>query len=222
MPDDVERVTFVFIHGAMHGAWCWDLVASELRQRGHDVVAMDLPVEDRNAGLREYADTVVEAVGAAAGGELVVVAHSLGALVTPLVCARLPVSRLVLVAAMVPSPGQTGTEMFDESRAELSESSRPRDDGDVFYHDAPAELAAWARTKLRDQCGTPMHEPLPAWPDIPTHFLLCREDRVIPTAWFRRIVPERLGITPDEIDGGHSPFLSRPAELVERLESYLQ
>jgi pimeloyl-ACP methyl ester carboxylesterase len=212
-------VTFVLVHGAMHGAWCWDLVAPELRRRGHDVIAMDLPVDDRSAGLREYADTVVKAVEAYdETGELVVVAHSLGALVTPLVCAWLPVARLVLLAAMVPEAGQTGGEMFGESDAELDE---PRDSGDPFYHDVPPELAAEAHAKLRHQCGKPMREQMPPWPAVPTTFLLCREDRVIPAKWLRRVVPERLGITPDEIDGSHSPFLSRPVELAERLVSYL-
>jgi hypothetical protein len=33
-------------------------------------------------------------------------------------------------------------------------------------------------------------------------------------------VRERLGIVPDEMDGGHCPFLSRPKELADRLEAY--
>jgi hypothetical protein len=37
---------------------------------------------------------------------------------------------------------------------------------------------------------------------------------------FRRVARERLGITPDEIDGGHTPALSRPHELADRLEAY--
>ena len=48
------------IHGAGDRAWHWHLVGAELRERGHDVVAVDLPSEDESAGLSEYADTVVE------------------------------------------------------------------------------------------------------------------------------------------------------------------
>jgi pimeloyl-ACP methyl ester carboxylesterase len=62
--------------------------------------------------------------------------------------------------------------------------------------------------------------PLAAWPAVPTSFLLCRDDRMFPPAFLRRVVRERLGIEPDEIDGGHTPALSRPAELAERLEGY--
>lgn len=212
-------VTFVLIHGALHGAWCWDLVVPELRQRGHDTVTMDLPIDDREAGLEEYAEAVVDAVRAAAKrADLVVVAHSMGATVAPLVCERLPVTRLILLAGMVPKTGETGWHAFAESDPELDQ---PRDTGDPFYHDVPEPLAAEARAKLRHQCAKPHRQPIAPWPDIPLTYLLCRDDRVIPATWLRRVVPERLGITPDEIDGGHSPFLSRPAELAERLVGYL-
>jgi alpha-beta hydrolase superfamily lysophospholipase len=41
--------TFVLIHGAADTAWYWHLVEPELRERGHDVVTMDLPCDGRNA-----------------------------------------------------------------------------------------------------------------------------------------------------------------------------
>jgi hypothetical protein len=62
--------------------------------------------------------------------------------------------------------------------------------------------------------------PLEAWPDVPTRFLLCRHDRFFPASFQRRVVRERLGIVPDEMDGGHLPALSRPKDLADRLESY--
>lgn len=62
--------------------------------------------------------------------------------------------------------------------------------------------------------------PLAAWPDVHTRVLLCRDDRLFPAAFVRRVARERLGTTPDEIDGGHTPALSRPAELAKRLEAY--
>jgi pimeloyl-ACP methyl ester carboxylesterase len=74
----------------------------------------------------------------------------------------------------------------------------------------------------RDQSATPTQEPWPlrAWPDVPTRFLLCRDDRLFPAEFMRRVVRERLGITPDEIDGSHCVALSRPKELADRLEAY--
>ena len=61
--------------------------------------------------------------------------------------------------------------------------------------------------------------PLDAWPNVPTHVLLCHDDRLFPARFVRRVAHERLGITPDEIDGGHCAALSRPKELADRLES---
>jgi pimeloyl-ACP methyl ester carboxylesterase len=215
--------TYVLIHGGGGSAWEWHLVAAELRERGHDVVAVDLPIEDESAGWSEYADTVVDAIGGRTN--VVVVAHSLGGFTAPLVCSRVPVELLVLVAAMIPAPGETGEEWW--ANTGWKEAAREQDGhGDdpiaVFLHDVPPELAAEALAKARDQAGTPMLEPWPldAWPGVPTRFLLCRDDRMFPAEWMRRLVRERLGSTPDEIDGGHAPYLSRPRGLVDRLEAY--
>jgi pimeloyl-ACP methyl ester carboxylesterase len=215
--------TYVLIHGAGDVAWYWHLVGAELLGRGHDVVAVDLPADDDSAGLSEYADAVIEAIGDRSG--LVVVGQSLGGFTGALVCDRVAVDLLVLVAAMVPSPGETGMEWWantghDDAAAEVPDHGD--DDIAVFYHDVPPELAAEALARSRNQSLTPMHEPWPleAWPDVPTRYLLCRDDRVFPREWTRRMVRQRLDITPDEIDGGHTPALSRPKELAERLDAY--
>jgi pimeloyl-ACP methyl ester carboxylesterase len=188
-------------------------------------VAVDLPSEDESAGLWDYADTVLDAVGEC--HELVVVGHSLGGFTAPLVCTRAPARLLVLVAGMIPAPGERGADWWTnagyESAAGDDDAHADEDEIAVYYHDVPPELVAEAVTKWRGQAEAPMLEPWPlgAWPDVPTRYLLCRDDRAFPAAWLRRVVRERLGITPDEIDGGHCPFLSRPRELAERLEAYL-
>src|SRR5918999_452448 len=95
-------MTFALIHGAGDGSGYWHLLVAERRQRGNDAVAMDLPSDDDAAGLPEYADAVVGAVGDHFG--LVVVGQSFGGFTAPLVCDRIPVELLVLVAGMVPGP----------------------------------------------------------------------------------------------------------------------
>ena len=62
--------------------------------------------------------------------------------------------------------------------------------------------------------------PLEEWPGTPARYLLCRDDRMFPAAWARRHARERLGIDPDEMDGGHYIALSRPRELAHRLAAY--
>jgi len=91
--------------GGDGATWYWHLVVPELRQRGHDVVAPDLPCDGDSAGLSEYTDVVVDAIGDRA--DLVLVAQSLARFIAPRVCERVPVDLLVMLAAMVRSPGES-------------------------------------------------------------------------------------------------------------------
>ena len=212
--------TYVLIHGAGDVGWYWHLVEPDLRARGHDVVAPNLPCEDDSAGLTEYADAVIEAIGDRT--DLVVVAQSLGAFTAPLVCDRAAVDLLVLVAPMIPAPGEAPADYWSNTRYGDEVRESYDDEIALFYQDVPPELAAEALKRGRPQSEARMHEPSPlkTWPDVPTRVLLCRDDRLFLPSFLRRVAEERLGITPDEIDGGHTPALSRPKELAERLEAY--
>jgi len=213
--------TFVLIHGAGDVGWYWHLVEAELRGRGHDVVAPDLPAGDDSANLDDYADAVVEAVGDRR--DLVVAGQSFGAFTTPLVAARLPVDTLVLVAGMVPAPGETPNDWWRNSGYSDLGLSGSDDPFVTFYHDVPRELAEEAVSYERahpSAAAMAQPWPLPAWPEVPTKFVLCTEDRFFPPDFFRRLVGERLDIVPDEIEAGHCVALSRPRELADLLEGY--
>ena len=211
----VMSASYVLIHGAGDVGWYWHRVEVALRARGRDVVVMDLPVDDDSAGLAEYADVVVEAIGKRRGA--ILVAQSFGGYVAPLVCDRVAVELLVLVAAMVPAPGESAEAMFAHTR--YAPAGDVSDTIETFYHDVDPELAKEAIARGRHQSETPSKQPWPlaAWPDVPTRFLLCRNDRLFPAAWLRRVVRERLDLTPDEIDSGHTPALSHADELAEYL-----
>jgi pimeloyl-ACP methyl ester carboxylesterase len=210
--------TFVLIHGAGDVGWYWHLVEEVLRGHGHDTVAPDLPCDDDTAGLGTYADVVVTAIGGRT--DLVVVSHSMGSFTAPLVCTRVAARLMVLVAPMIPAPGEAPADWWANTGYE---SPGGDGDGDVFYHDVPPELAALAQRKAPRQSEARLGEPSPLrqWPDVPTRVVLCRDDRVLPAAHVRRVARARLGVTPDEIDVGHMPALSRPRTLAERLEAYL-
>lgn len=144
-------MTYAVIHGAADSGRNWQLVAEELRRRGHEVVAPDLPCEDDSAGLTEYAHTVVEALGDRE--EVVVVAHSLGGFTAPLVCERVPARLLVLVTAMVPAPGERAADWWASTGHGdwTSEHPQPKDEIELFMHDVPPYLAAEALAAGRDQ-----------------------------------------------------------------------
>ncbi|MEU3188348.1 alpha/beta hydrolase [Streptomyces sp. NPDC006923] len=223
--------TYVLIHAAAVDSWYWGPLSAELRSRGHDVVAPDLPCDDESAGLAEYTDTVVEAIGAHT--DLVVVAHSFGGFTGPLVCDRVPADLLVMLQAQVPAPGESpgqwwGNSGYGPARVE-ADRRRGVADGvaedtlSLVLHDTPADVAAeFMAEHQRHQAPTPFGEPWPldAWPDVPTTFLLSSGDRFFPPEFMRKMVAERLGFQPDEMPGDHCPMLGRPEELADRLEAY--
>jgi pimeloyl-ACP methyl ester carboxylesterase len=221
--------TFVLVHGAWHGAWCWDLVRPELQQRGHRVVAVDLPCDDVSSGLNEYTQVVSDALDE----EAVVVGHSLGGLTIPLVAAARPVRKLVFLCALLPEPGVAFVDQLpgkppvfvegfgrDVARDDEGRSYWPEGTARAgMYPDCDEESAAWAIQRLRPQARPPNVEPCPleAWPEVECAYLLGKHDRAVNPEWSRRVARERLGAEPIELDAGHSPFLTCPAALAEAL-----
>src|SRR5689334_11582163 len=103
--------TYVLIPGAGSDPWYWHLVAPRLKALGHEVVTPELPWADDNAGLDDYAQAVIDAIGSR--GDLILVAQSMGAFAAALVAHKLNVRLIVLVAAMVPREGETPGEWWD-------------------------------------------------------------------------------------------------------------
>jgi Alpha/beta hydrolase family len=133
--------TYVLIHGAGSDSWYWHLVGPELQARGHDVVTVDLPCDDDTAGLAEYTDAVVDAIGDRSA--LVFVAQSMAGFTAPLVCDRVPVDLMVLVAAMVPRPGESPGEWWANTGHAQARGSDASDDPAVmFLHDVPEDVVA--------------------------------------------------------------------------------
>jgi pimeloyl-ACP methyl ester carboxylesterase len=222
------------VHGSYHGAWCWDFLTPELERLGHRVVTVNLPISDPSLGAADYARIVGNALDPKT--EPMLVGHSMAGLVIPLVAAARPVRRLVFLAAFIASPGrsandQRGTEAIDGRVAPRSAEWTdlgddvwmigPNTATELFFHDAPAAVARWATKRLRPQSYRVFSEtsPLIAWPDVESRTIVCREDRALNPEWVRSASRERLGVTAIELGGGHSPNLTRPAELAQVLAS---
>lgn len=229
--------TFGLIHGSWHGAWCWEPLAAELDERGHSAAAVDLPWEDWDAGHDAAVDVVVDAL-ADAGDDVVLVGHSLGATLLPVVAARRPVRQLVFVCPLVPRPGRALDDVLDIEPDTFTGRWRTftrtvHDDGsvswpvepaiEVFYHDCEPARAQWAAGQLRRQVWTISREasPMTAWPDTDYQLIYTADDRVISPRWAVDVAREVLEVEPVELAGGHSPMLSRPAELADALVALL-
>jgi pimeloyl-ACP methyl ester carboxylesterase len=226
--------TFGFVHGAFHGAWCWEPVTSILELQGHRTFTVDLPTEDPAAGASEYAAAAIDAF-AKAGDDLVVVGHSLGGLTIPLVATARPVSRLVFLCAMLPRPGLPQDKVMaaepdmvipgPKGGAYVDENGTVRWHADGakqwFFADCTPEQATWAAARLRGQCWRVTQEmsPLQAWPDVPCTSVIGTRDTVISADWSRRASRAVLGVEAVELDAGHSPFLSATTPLTELLVS---
>jgi pimeloyl-ACP methyl ester carboxylesterase len=222
---------FALVHGAYHGAWCWDLLRQELERDGHSTSAVDLPCEDPDAGAERYADVVVKALPNEPSG-VVLVGHSLGGLTIPVAASMTPTLMTVYLCALVPVLGLS----FDGQQANIGTGFRAHapaighPDGsaswpqagaiEVLFHDCDPPVARDAAARLRRQFWRVTREvtPLREWPAAASAYILCTDDRMVSRDYGGRASRGVLGIEPVEMAGGHSPFLSRPGELARVLE----
>ncbi len=198
--------SFSLVHGAWHGGWCWDALGAELEARGHVVHAPDLPCEDVNAGIQEYAATVSAAD--------VVVGHSLGGFTIPLVEARTHVFLTAGVGGTggpdVLAPGFGDGQLRDE----LGRSYYPDPAVAAAELQYPPEYAELA-SKLRRQAplaGVAVAVESPV-------YVVCARDAVIRPESQRHLARDILGVEPIELDAGHSPMLECPGELADVLDA---
>ena len=229
----MRSVTFILIPGAGGSAWYWHLVAPKLRARGHEAIPVALPAADDTAGLPEYADAVVRAIGTRESQRVALVAQSLAGFTAPLVCQEVPVALLVLVNAMIPRPGETPGEWWrnthhreakrKQNQRDGREADAPFDPLVDFFHDVPQPVIdeAWAQGEPR-QSDTIFASPcvFEGWPAVPTRVVVGSDDRFFPAEFQRRVARERLGIRADEMPGGHLVALSQSDELTARLVAY--
>ena len=219
---------FILIPGAGGTAWYWHRVAPMLEQAGHEALAIDLPGDDDNAGIHAYADLVVTAIGARA--DVTLVAQSMGGFTAALVSARVGPGRLIFVNAMIPKPGETAGQWWENTGWEQAKAAAAKHHGysaefdlaTYFFHDLPNEIIEQGAAHAREESKIAFREPADfgAWPKVPIHVVVGRDDRFFPNDFQARVARERLGTDVDEIPGGHLVALSRPRELADRLLAY--
>lgn len=216
---------FVLIPGAGGVAWYWHRVVPLLQQAGHEAIAVDLPGDDELAGLPAYTSQVVDAIGDRV--DVVVVAQSLGGFTAPLVAAKVPVRALVLVNAMIPSPGETPGAWWDntgwkqarETAAQQGGYGAELDLAVYFLHDVPPDIAAQGEPHQRPEADVAFGSPcsFDTWPRVPTRVVVGADDRFFPLEFQRTVARDRLGIEADVLPGGHLIALAQPLALATYL-----
>jgi pimeloyl-ACP methyl ester carboxylesterase len=216
-------MTFALVHGAFHGSWCFQLLEKELRQRNEATVSMDMPIDDPDLGASDYAEVVGESL-ANVDDDIVLVGHSMGGVVIPLVAALRPVRRLIYLSGAIRPPGQTTavklagqpvTNTPDERGCLVADHDSALEQ---FYPDVAPALAEWAVSMLRPQSPKPIREvgPDTPWPDLPVAAIVGTED-IWQLDHYRQTCRDLLEIDAIVIPGGHSPFFAQPAELADLL-----
>jgi pimeloyl-ACP methyl ester carboxylesterase len=220
--------TFVLIPGAGTDPQVYGATVDELRVLGHEAIAPPLPLGDPDAHPSDHARAIANVTPNR--GDVVIVAQSLGAFAGPLVANEIGAVVLILLAPMVPAPGETAGQWWRNTRHEEAISGLVQRWGpmsewgeealnEVFLHDVDPPVAR-ASQRFSGAPGPGMFTepwPLKGWPDVRTRVLCPRDDRLFPWEFQERVVGSRLGLELDEIDGGHLPMLSRPADLAQRL-----
>lgn len=215
--------TFLLVPGGGCDPSYWRFVLRELAVRGHRGIAVDLPCADDSADLNTYAD-VVAAQPHDDGEPPVVVAHSFGGFTGALACPRVDAAELIYVSAMVPRPGECpgdwwgATGCVAAQREAAAAGGYDVSDAVAVYYNG-VDPAVVGEEIERAQSETPSLKPWPAeaLPQVPTRFILFRDDRFFPERFMRGVVADRLGIEPEGMPGGHMAMLSHPVELVDLL-----
>jgi pimeloyl-ACP methyl ester carboxylesterase len=236
------RNEFVMVHGAAHGAWCWDEVAERLEAKGHRVITLDLPghgrraSEVRQASVAAYARAVADAMALAGISRGIVVGHSMGGVVISKAAELVPgrIAHLVYLAAVVLPDGGSlaGVHLTAAGREALRGMVAGRGDGAFLY---PAEIA-WARwmgdlpwqdpittralALLTPQAARPFLEPVDLRRfyalRVPRSYIRCLRDAAVPPAK-AAVYAARLGVKPIDMDCAHDAMLSAPDELARIL-----
>jgi hypothetical protein len=223
------RPTFLLVHGAWHGAWCWKVLQFELGAHGWSSDSVDLPSatnghpdDDSLPGMYDDAQVIRDAVRSIAG-PVVVVAHSYGRIPTTEAIGHEPdVVAVVYLAALMLDADES---LFGASGVPLSDSPVgvvpvPEDPMTSFYGGVEPGSAAAAIAQLRPQSVRSWTEPVTTagWRNLPSLYVICDLDMVLPPA-----VQGTLSLRANAIKhlaSGHSPFLSTPVELTNLLTDF--
>lgn len=221
-PPRRSRPLILFVHGAWHGSWCWDGVREQLRADGWTTRVLELPSvvrSDERSGLHDDARVVQQTIDDI-DQPVVVVAHSYGGMPATQGVAESPnVVHIVYLAAFMLDVGQSVLDAvgghvppwWDVDEGTVT----PRQPHEVFFNDVPLDVAERAAARLRPHSLDAFTEQLSAaaWRSTPTTYVVCEQDRAIPVA--AQDSMSRSASSVVRISSGHSPYLSREAELAQ-------
>lgn len=231
--------TFVLVHGAYHGAWCWYKLRPELESRGHEVVTFDLPAHGidempyKEASMEAYVDRICEALE---GHEApILVGHSMAGMPITAAAERDPskIDTLVYLTAYLPGDGETMLDQRSEASVVTQHFEVDEERGvgwvpeewldEAFYADCGAEDRALARSLVRPEPLDPISTPVTATDErfgsVRRVYIGCTADRAITREQQETMLEERGADLELTLEASHSPFFSMPEETADALET---
>ena len=228
---------FVLLHGAFHGAWCWERVTPLLREAGHSVwTPTQTGVGERAHELhpRITLDTFVDDLVAVLEGEdlsaAVLVGHSFGGHAITGAAERVPerIRQLVYLDAVFP---RSGVAPLDGSLPEVAAERRAlaARTGDLsIAAPEPAVFgvpegpdAEWVRRRLTPHPFGSMNTALtlrhPVGNGLPATYVFCTDPAFEPLAPARAMARQQAGWTWRELATGHDAMVTAPRELAALL-----
>lgn len=233
--------TFILVHGAWHGAWCWRKLIPLLEAQDARVIAPDLPSmgADRTPASGVTLESWARFIADSAPGDArsVLVGHSLGGAVISRVAELVPgrIRTLVYLSAYLLPAGETVAAAARADAASLIARNmipvqrgitcalRPEVVRDTFFGSCSAEDQEDAVTRLTPQPLKPLVTPLEVsatrFGAVPRVYVETTRDRAISLSAQRRMQAQLPCAPVFTLDGDHSPFLSQPEELARILIS---
>lgn len=238
--------TFVLVHGAWHGGWCWRDVVARLQRDGHVVHAVTLTGLGERAHLLSPLITlethIADVANTIEAGELqdvVLAVHSYAGMLGTAVADRMPqrLKHLVYVDAVIPRPGEswssTHASATREARLAAAQASPdysfPAPDPSVFGLEG--EAYAWVKRRQTPHPGHTYQAPLQFDPQrvagVARTFIDCTRPALGTIDVIRQRVRDPkywdgawaggAGASLVELATGHDPMVSEPQRLTQML-----
>lgn len=231
--------TIVLVHGAWHGAWCWQKLSPILEEQGHKILTPDLPghgaddLAPHQVSLKSYCDRICEVIHEQSE-PVILIGHSMAGMVISQVAEQCSqcIQELGYICAFLPADGASLSAMIEHAPGGLprslmiveEEKGHIRllaDEGAEFFYGQCTEqdrLSAVGRLCLQPAqpfndivCLTGEH-----FGSMPKTYFVCEADRVIPSN-LQEFMAIQAQAEIRRLPSDHSPFLSMPDVLAQHI-----